>query len=314
MKYSSENIQKEFKELFDIAAKVEENTWLLLNKFNEQERRLFDFPSHQRIFLFILTRSIKTYSSIKHLCQQGYGQDVCNLLRTLLENLITVKYILHRKDKADALAKRFVFYKWIIFRRQMADQEKHFSSMSEQEKNDFLKRKEMIQSQVNEFKKIFHIKSDQALVTWSGRTVRDMARFVDTGLLEEYDTTFRLCSRFSHPSILGDQEYMVQDNKRLIFSPLPSAIGIVPNLKSAIRYMLEFLNIVDELYNLDSHSALTDLKINYAQISSLEKYQKDPSVIEKSSGNSSIKESIIAFNTHPNTDSSNNKLNQELNS
>ena len=299
MKYSPDKIYQEFRELLDLADQIEETTWIFLDKFNQQQRKLFDFPSHQRIFLFILTRSIKTYSSIKHLCQQGYGQDVCNLLRTLLENLITVKYILHHKEKADDLAKRFVFYKWVIFRKEIGEQEKNFSLMSEQEKSDFLQRKEMIQSQVNDFKKTFNIKSDQALVTWSGYSVRDMAKYVSPKLLDEYETTFRLCSRFSHPSILGDQEYMVQDDRSLIFSPLASPIGIAPNLKSAIKYMLKFLTLVNNLYSLNCEQTLTDLQIKFEHISNLEKFQKDVKTPERTSNtpSSSIKESVIVFNT-----------------
>lgn len=298
MKHSAHHIQEDFKELFDMAFEVEDTTWGLLDKFNQREMKLFDFPPHQRIFLFVLTRSIKTYSSILHLCKQGYGQDVSNLLRTLLENLITVKYILRHKDTANDLAKRFVSYKWIIFKRHLADQEKNVPLMGEAEKEEFLKKKTVILKHVEEFKKTFNIVSDKALLTWSGKTVRDMAKFVDEKLLEEYETTFRLCSRFSHPSILGDQEYIIQDNKHLIFSPLPSSIGVVVNLKNAIKYMLEFLNIIDALYAFHYQPTLNDLRVKFAYISSLEKYQKDPSSAERNQNiSASIKESIITFKT-----------------
>ena len=127
-----------------------------------------------------------------------------------------------------------------------------------------------------------------------------MAKFIDKKLLEEYETTFRLCSRFSHPSILGDQEYIVQDDHCLIFSPLPSPIGIVPNLKNAIKYMIEFLDLIDEIYALEFKQSLTELKLRFEIISNMEKYQKDLSSPERPSSNpSSIKESIIVFDTNP---------------
>ena len=91
----------------------------------------------------------------------------------------------------------------------------------------------------------------------------------------------------------------MQDDRCLIFSPLPSPIGIVPNLKNTIKYMLEFLGLVDQIYSLDFRQTLVELKLKFEIISQMEKFQKDLSSPERPAANaSSIRESIIVFDTN----------------
>ncbi|MBZ0167767.1 MAG: DUF5677 domain-containing protein, partial [Candidatus Omnitrophica bacterium] len=243
-----------FATLFEFSDEIVQFITDTLDEFNTRQIKLFDLPAYQRIFLFILTRSIKTFSSILVLCRSGYGQDVATLMRSLLENLVTARYIIHDKSQANDFARRFVAYKWVIFKRQLPEQEKGVRYGSAEEKNALLDRKKLILGKVEEFKHDFHITSDRALITWSGKSVRDMAKKVGPKLLEEYEKTFRLCSRFSHPSILGDNEYLIQNSNQLMFSPQPSTIGIESNLQSAIEYALEFLLIADELFHLGKAS------------------------------------------------------------
>ncbi|HPB69201.1 MAG TPA: DUF5677 domain-containing protein, partial [Candidatus Omnitrophota bacterium] len=67
----------------------------LFQDINRRNIKLFDLPAHKRIFLFIMTRAVKTFAAIEVLCKRGYGQDVSALIRSLLENLITVRYIIY---------------------------------------------------------------------------------------------------------------------------------------------------------------------------------------------------------------------------
>lgn len=288
----------EYRELFDFSDDINRFTSSLLNDFNNRKIRLFDLPAYQRIFLFIVTRSIKTFASILVLCKAGYGQDVSTLLRSLLENLITAKFIIHDPATADEKARRFVAYKWVIFKRQLPEQEKMTKTAPAEQKNELIERKIKIQKKVDEFKKNFHIISDKALITWSGKSIRDMAKKVDHKLLDEYEKTFRLCSRFSHPSILGDNEYLIQDDKNLIFSPLPSDIGIVTNLVSAIKYEMEFLNVTDHLFKLNKQAEIVKFTTNYDTLFNNVKYSED-TLAKKSAQtpSSMLRESTVAFKT-----------------
>lgn len=289
------------KELFDLASEIERCITASLDEFNRRHLKLFDLPRHQRIFLFVLTRSIKTYSSILELCRSGYGQDVATLLRSLMENLITVRYITYDKSVADEKAFRFVSYKWVIFKKHLPELEREISQADAPTQQEFSLKKKSIFERVEEFKRQFKITSDRALMTWSGKTVKDMAKEVDEALMHEYEYTFRMCSRFSHPSILGDQEYLIQDDKSLIFSALPSDIGIVPNLKKAVEFMLEFLLLNDQLFQLNFAGQLEALKLQCHQVFSLEKYKKEELQTYKPSENHSIdiRQSTVVFRTKP---------------
>ena len=257
---------KSFAEIFAFSDEIDAFIAASLEEFNKLRIKLFDLPAYQRIFLFILTRSIKPFSSVIILCRSGFGQDVATLMRSLLENLITARYIVHDKSTANTLAKRFVAYKWVIFKRQLPEQELSARHGSDADKNAFLERKNLVLGKVQEFREEFDITSDRALITWSGKSVRDMARKVNRTLLDEYEKTFRLCSRFSHPSILGDNEYLIQNDNQLTFSPQPSAIGIVSNLENAIAYALDFLTVTDELFQLGQRAQIDRLLEKSAEI------------------------------------------------
>lgn len=253
-----------FRGLLEFARRVEAFTGAsILGKINRKKVRLFKLPPQKRIFLFILTRAIKTFSSIHLLCRQGYGQDASPVLRSLLENLISVKYILSDPKTADEKTRRFVGYKWIILRKQISDlRQVPEEQLSPSEKEILEKETEVLEHAEN-FKKEFRIKSDRALLTWSGKTVKEMARSADRGLAQEYDSAFRMCSRFSHAGVLGDHEYMIHGRQKLTFSPAPSSIGVKQNLERAVRYMLDFLSLADRLFALEERQALDGLEKHF---------------------------------------------------
>ncbi|HBR14298.1 MAG TPA: hypothetical protein DD723_01995 [Candidatus Omnitrophica bacterium] len=270
--------------LFNLDRRIKSFARDLLNEFNANKIKLTAIPSHKRIFVFFLTRAIKTYSAISHLSKDGYGQDTATLLRSLLENLISAKYILSDFLSADEKAVRFVAYKWIIFKRYVA----HFGNESHPIKdsllNELSSNMPMIQKKVEEFKSKYRIQSDKALITWSGRSIRDMAKMAKPSLEEEYDLTFRTSSRFSHPSIIGDHEYLDCKDDQLIFSPFPSDIGVQTNLKLALRYLLDFFDLFVALFDLKAKTELNNLREVFKIVE-----HDDASQAEPSSGKSNLK-------------------------
>ncbi len=259
------------KEVFELAAETRAALLTLLKAFNARKIRLTHCPPHQRIFLFFLVRTIKTYSAIYILCGEGYGQDACPLLRTLLETLIAAKYILHYRNDADREAVRFVEYKWVILKRYLADIQRELT----REASDPLAPEEnMVAREFQEYKQKYRITSDKALVTWSGKTIRDMAKLADPRLLKEYESAFRVDSQFSHPSIMGDKEYLSYGDNALLFFFLPSASGVVLNLKRAVTYMTDFLMVFNELFSLEGAKTLKKLQRRIDEVFQTEKYQK----------------------------------------
>jgi hypothetical protein len=283
-------------DLLHLIEQIDQLTNTFLEKFNTHQFILFDFPPHQRIFLFIFSRAMKTFRSITLLCQKGFGQDAAPLLRTLLENLISTRYILKDKDKADTLTKRFVDYKWIILKKRLGNPKKNSRQPKPQDPLSN-KNKDLILQKAKGFKEEFHVKSDRALLTWSGKTLKDMAKAVSKELEKEYDATFRLCSRFSHPSIIGDREYMFQEDQKLTFSPLPSAIGTETNLQLASLYYLDFLTLADKLFLNEFNNEIIPMREKLESFIAQSKKLNDLSPDKKNSKQTILKESIVYFKT-----------------
>ena len=267
----------------------------VLQDINKKNIKLFDLPAHKRIFLFIATRAIKTFTAIEVLCRRGYGQDVSSLIRNLLENLITVQYIICDPQDADEKARRFVEYKWVIFKRSIVEEELSLRHAPEKDKEEFFKKKEMILTHVDDFKKKYRVTSDRALVTWSGKTVKDMARSVSRELHQEYESTFRQCSRFSHPTILGDKEYIVQGHKTLTFAPGPSGVGVELNYLVAIKYFLKYLELIDGLFVLGHEKHLAALHQNFQDAETCLQAKSPSSSASSKKSETNLKEVKIYF-------------------
>ena len=231
----------------------------------------------KRIFLFFLTRVIKTYSAVCRLSEEGYGQDAAPLLRNLLEMLISAKYILSNPSEADQKAVRFVEYKWVILKRYLSELEREFQATSA---DDLQTDRGKIDEKFEEFKKKYRIVSDRALVTWSGKTTKDMARAVHKNLLQEYEQAFRVDSRFYHPSIIGDREYLDYRDGALKFTFLPSANGVVICLRRAINYLMDFLLLFNILFDIKGARRIESFRSKLTEVFKMEKY-KNPLSFEK---------------------------------
>jgi len=287
----SDKIFSQNKELFNLTKKVKAGSFLFLKNFEARNIKLDDLAPHQRIFLFFLTKILKTYSAICILCQEGYGQDAYVLLRSLLESLISVKYMLSDLGSADEKALRFVGYKWVILKRYLSESKD--GSKNQQEDDSYYKRK-LIIDKFSEYKRQYNIVSDRALLTWSGKTIKDMARTTDKNLFLEYESAFRIYSRFSHASIIGDNEYMYFQNNILTFSPSPGTIAVTSALKNAINYTMDFLRVFNDLLDLRCDTHIRKLEGNITEVFSMEKY-KDTPAVENSYTKDDFKKMFVKF-------------------
>lgn len=262
--------QSGFPEILEWAERGRRLSLEVREAFNALHVPLKTCPPHKRIFLFFLARVIKTYEAILHLCGEGYGQDTCPLLRTLLETLISSRFILLDPERADSQAVRFVEYKWVILRRYEAELQRVFpGEMPSSKEPD----RERVLKQFEIFKKKYGIRSDRSLLSWSGKSIRDMAKAVDSSLFREYEASFRVDSRFSHPSIIGDNDYVDYAGDALILSSEPSPSGVVVSLKRAGGYLMDFLILFDELFDLQSEKAIDEIRSGLEHVMATEKYR-----------------------------------------
>jgi len=75
-----DDIQTQNSELFTAKQDINDLSQILLQALNDRKIRLFELSPHKRIFLFILTRVMKTCSAVDMLCKNGYGQDAAALM------------------------------------------------------------------------------------------------------------------------------------------------------------------------------------------------------------------------------------------
>lgn len=258
-KISSQN-----NELFHVADNLSDLFSSCMSAFNSKKIILSDLAPDKRIALFFMARAGKTYKAIYALLKDGYSQDAAILLRTLVENLISLRYILNDPQSSSVKAVRFVEYKWVIFRRYIMNKKQ----------GELDEHQALIISKFNEFKDKYNITSDKGLLTWSGRTIKDMASKVDDKLLAEYESMFRACSQFSHPSIISDREYVWYQSQALVFSTNPSSEGVSQNMKRAVNYFYEFIKIFDQMYELNKRNKIGELRKNMAKVFGMEKYNK----------------------------------------
>jgi hypothetical protein len=290
-------VSADHQELFQLSADIRSAAFAFLEDFNSRQIRLINLAPHKRLFLFFLTRALKTYSAVQALCREGYGQDVYVLLRNMLEMLISMKYILVDERKAAEKAVRFVEYKWVIFKRSLPDEGTLGASPSG---SDEQSKRARIMERFEEFKKKYRIGSDRGLLTWSGRSVRDMAKTADPDLLKEYDRAFRQYSKFSHPGIIGDREYVNLEAAMLHFSPLPAGGGsLVFSLKSAVTYVVLVVRMFNDLFRLGYDKQLDEFSARSEEVFKMEKYAEDVSPGDKTFDKERREEITVFFDIEP---------------
>ncbi len=273
-----EKILADFPEIFDLTGQLKKAANSLLRDFNSRNIKLIELAPSKRLILFFTAKTIKTYSAILILCREGYGQDSYALLRGFLETLVSVKYIFSETTSADEKAVRFVEYKWVILKRYLQEHEEET----------------LILDKFNEFKAKYNIISDKALISWSGKSVRDMAKHNGVNLLDEYDSGFRFYSRFSHPSIIGDKEYLRYENDVLRFSFFLDSSGIILSLKKAAAYLMEFLSVFNKSFDMQFDAQLLNLRSDMDKIFQMDKYSEQKNIGNPSDNLSKEKTSLVS--------------------
>ena len=139
-------------------------------------------------------------------------------------------------------------------------------------------KEQLILKKCEDYKEKYEITSDRGLLTWSGMSVKDMAKRVSTELLEEYESTFRFCSRFLHPGIVGDDEYLNYKGDKMIFSPIPSHVGVGQALVRDIEYIMEFIELFNDLFDLGRGEEIKQINKRLLKTEDFQKTGNDPAI------------------------------------
>ncbi len=274
MNFKEENIKKH-SELFcvtdEVHALADELMYAFNCKSNTEDFRPSQMPLHKTVFLYLFNAALKQYASIKVLCLEGYGQSSSIILRSMLENLISIKYMIF-SENTSSLAERFIGYRWIDMRKSL-----NYWRMEDKVKNKdlrdkiLLKEKE-IEQKCKDFKERFNIKKGQ-LKTWSGLSIEEMAQKAD--MLADYNLMYRLSCNFSHSGFLGAQPGVDKGLNHTLFSSKPAFDFIIGVLESAIQYLHEFLSTYNHMFKLEKERELSDFHKKAIKVFGMSKYKEN---------------------------------------
>jgi len=261
--FQEENI-KRYPELSKIVQRLQAITDEITDTFNNKSKnndwRRSKMPCHKNLLNYFLMTAIRQFDAISVLCSEGYGDCSLVILRSMLENLISLKYIVLGEKQIEERAERFENYKWVDMKKQLTYWKNSKGVVQKDTQEDILSKEAIILSSVEDFKKRFNINNEREFRTWSGISIEEMADRVN--MSDAYNLMYRMCCLFSHPSFLGQQQGVTKNNDYTIFSTKPSFRNIEVNLMTAIHYLFEFLIIFDHLFNLCMLQKLKDFQLD----------------------------------------------------
>ncbi len=265
--FKQKNIKEHF-ELFQITEELEltadEMRYKYNCKSNENDFRRSKLPLFLTIFQYLLNNVMNQYNSIRVLCLEGYGQSGLVILRSILESLITFKYMISDEELKNVRAQRFEDYRWVQMKKMLNYWKMEDEVINYAIAKDILSKEDRVLEKVEEFKKTYDVKNDRELSTWSGISIFKMAKTANE--LVDYNLLYSTCCNFSHPSILGIQSNVIRNEKVTFYSPKPSFQYIDVNIKSSIDYFLEYLVMFDYFYSLGMKKKLDGYQLRAKKI------------------------------------------------
>lgn len=196
-----------------------------------------------KALLFLQVTKLHTSTeAVLRLVKNGYGMDAMIIVRSMLNNLISCKWIIDSKPKTRA--KRFIQYntvlrkKFLEIAQKYPEQKSHFLKVLADEKK--------INSLYKKIEKKF---SDK--YSWSGKKIWKMAE--DVGLKWDYDFIYNLASSLEHSDINSLNEYLavIDDaNKLFVFKGGPSPKYVMESGLTSIKYTGEGLELFIKIFKL----------------------------------------------------------------
>jgi hypothetical protein len=157
--------------------------------------------AHVPILKFLLARALKTFRSVTVLGGEGMGQDALQLLRSLIETVLTFKYIVAKET--DVRLERFREYAAIDQEAKLAKLEKY---QPERAAEVFAteQMRSQIRANANAFRQKYKVKDPR---TWADKGLGGMSGEPGVDMASEYIQGYMSYSLFTHPTILSGEHY-----------------------------------------------------------------------------------------------------------
>ncbi|MBU1026552.1 MAG: hypothetical protein KKA31_02360 [Candidatus Margulisbacteria bacterium] len=247
-------VYEEYKPLFDLHQELFELYGETADKCNEKKMPIEEISSLQNVIGFLSTKAFKTYVSIYLLCLNGAGQDAEILLRSLIEILINIKYLL----KTDSDTRSNMYFDFFDF-KTARDIEKL--------KNDprIGKRLKEHEERYNERKEKYLEKYDiKNKISWSGVFLSDMAKNAD--LTEIYNKAYNFSSNMVHSNILCSPEYIKTVEGHIDFDAGPSFSCVERVLTSSLECLINILLDFNKVFEVDNDQKINNFITRYKKI------------------------------------------------
>jgi hypothetical protein len=253
------SIYKEFKSLFDLDEDLFNLFGDTIDKCNLRKMPFGTITSIQNVVGFLSTKAFKTYVAIFLLCKNGAGQDAEILLRSLIEILINVKYLL----KADSITRADMYIRYFDFKtardiKILKDDPRIGAKIKEYEE-EYDKKKE-------EFVEKYDPKNKNS---WSGKSVAEMAE--EAGLKEIYFKAYNSSSNIVHSNILCSNQYVKYVEGRIDFEAGPSNSCVERVLASSIECLINILMDFNNVFNIGNDQNIRNF---------VEKYNKEITILK----------------------------------
>lgn len=233
-----------------------------LIEYNQELRKIVDSiidekrpSSDDKIVFtaFCVGKAYKTHAAALLLCRQGYGQDAAILVRSLVDLLITLTYILD--DPSTERLERYFAYDWID-RKKMYDYCK-----TKPELLKALKAMNNTLEEVEEQAKLVQEKYKYGK-SWSDKTPRQMA--VSVGRPELYLSAYKLQSQISHTAPRSMNEYIAVDDQGYTIDIGPNDQWVEGALVAAFDCFYHIAKQYDQLLDLGYSNQLEEISKPYA--------------------------------------------------
>jgi hypothetical protein len=218
--------------------------------------------SDKHVFVaFCVGKAYKTHGALMLLCQQGYGQDAAILVRSLVDLLFTMIYIL--KDTTDGRLQRYFAYDWIL-RKRTYDYAKTkpelFKLLEERSMN--LNSDDNSIEEVEKYAKLAKEKFKFGR-DWSDKTIRQMAE--EIGRSDLYLTVYRLQSQLMHTAPRVMNEYLKRSSNGYIIDVGQNSQWVEESLVTAFDCMYHLIGEYDKLLELGYAKKLDNIAKNYTE-------------------------------------------------
>lgn len=202
----------------------------------------FTAPSKTRksdIVLGIVAKAIRSHSAAVILCKSGYGMEADSIVRSMLEDLVNLTYILN-EIKRDTRARRYIEHIRVqqFFMLDYAKNKRKFKR--EFPWGEYQKRLKAKNQFWKRYKRPDRYK-------WSGYTFRELCK--KTGCNWEYDVFYNLASQHPHSQpIVLNQLVVSKVGRVLTFSAGPQTEGNEGNLIGAFDMLRRIMEVAAKYF------------------------------------------------------------------